>query len=395
MKSTSTFLVVSTLVLLPLASACGGSDTKNEQTFDANPSDPDAALPADEWDQRLSQRDYNYNAALRIAALRLTGALPLMDDVQAVVNAADNAAKKAVYEAMVTKYMTGPQFAQRMMGFWRDTFKMGGSVELDTAPAFAAQLTVENRSYMELFTATAGNCPTMDFAAGTFAAGDCASGAPGNAGVLTNPGVMKQFFSNFAFRRVKWVQEAFVCTKFPAEFAATPVDVGNPTNLYTGKYPFESIAGTASGGRIDFRDVSAVICANCHSNMNHIAPLFANFDGTGQYKNTISVPTPLDGASLALITDYYPAGETTAWRLGAPAANLTELGAAIAADPAVAECAVARTWNWALGKTDIVDTLQQVPKSTISSQINAFTTSGYKLKDLVYAVYTSDDFTKF
>jgi hypothetical protein len=52
-------------------------------------------------------------------------------------------------------------------------------------------------------------------------------------------------------------------------------------------------------------------------------------------------------------------------------------------------------WNWALGKTDIVDSLQEVPKATIETQINDFAASGYKMKDLIYAVFTSDDFVKF
>jgi hypothetical protein len=95
------------------------------------------------------------------------------------------------------------------------------------------------------------------------------------------------------------------------------------------------------------------------------------------------------------MSDYLPTGETTAWRLGVPAADLPALGAAIALDPAVAECGVARMWNWALGKTDIVDTLQEVPTETIQAQVDAFTASGYKMKDLIYAVYTSDDFVKF
>ena len=67
----------------------------------------------------------------------------------------------------------------------------------------------------------------------------------------------------------------------------------------------------------------------------------------------------------------------------------------MAADPEIAQCGVARVWNWALGKTDIVDTLQEVPADTIKSQVDAFGANGYKLKDLIFAVYTSDDFTKF
>ncbi|HEY5950215.1 MAG TPA: DUF1585 domain-containing protein, partial [Kofleriaceae bacterium] len=115
----------------------------------------------------------------------------------------------------------------------------------------------------------------------------------------------------------------------------------------------------------------------------------------GVYQTNIAVPTPLDNAPLAKMTDYVPAGETTAWRLNQPVADLPALGQAIAADPDVAECGVARMWNWALGKTDIVDTLQEVPTETIQAQITAFGASGFKMKDMIYAVFTSDDFVKF
>jgi hypothetical protein len=281
-----------------------------------------------------------------------------------------------------------------MQLFWRDTFKMGETAEMDKAPTFAAQLAAENRSYTELFTQTQNTCPTLDTTTGTFTPASCAGTGP-VAGVLTNPGAMKQFFSNFAFRRVRWIQEVFDCVKFPAEITATPIDVGG-ASPYTGVWPFNSIASpTNGGGRVNFQDVSAVICANCHSTINHQAPLFANYDVNGQYQTSIAVPTPLTGAPLAKLTDYLPAGETTAWRYGTPAADIPAFGAAMAADPLVAECGVARVWNWALGKTDIVDTLQEVPKATIQAQIDAFTASGFKMKDLIYAVYTSDDFVKF
>jgi hypothetical protein len=206
--------------------------------------------------------------------------------------------------------------------------------------------------------------------------------------------VMAQFNSNFAFRRTRWVQETFVCTAFPAETAAAPVDVGGGAP-YTGVWPFASIAGKDNGGRVDFHDVQATICANCHTTINHIAPLFANYDANGMYQTTISVTTPLDGAPLAKLSDYLPAGETTAWRYQVPAADIPALGAAMKNDPQVEACGVARMWNWALGKTDIVDTLQQVPSATITDQIAAFHASGWTLKDLVLAVYTSDDFVKF
>jgi hypothetical protein len=349
----------------------------------------------DEWDQLLGQRVLDYNAALRTAALRLTGKLPTMDEINQVANAADDAAKKVAYEALIQKYMNTPEFAKQMFYFWRDTFKMGETAALDTAPAFAARLSVNNGSYMDMFTAGSDGCPTFDANAGTFTSAECTNGGP-KAGLLTNPGIMAHYFGNLAFRRSRFVQETFVCTKFPAEISQSPTDVGGAAP-YTGVWPFTSIATNQNGGagRINFQDTSAVICANCHSTLNHLTPLFAYYDMNGAYQTNISVPTPLDGAPLAKMTDYLPAGETTAWRLGQSVADLPALGQAIAADPAVAECGVARMWNWALGKTDIVDTLQEVPSATIEAQVQAFKDSGFKMKDMIYAVYTSDDFVKF
>ena len=351
----------------------------------------------DQWDQLLGQRAVDYNAALRIAALRLTGKLPTMTEINQIASAPDDASKKTAYNALITQYMSTDDFKRQMFYFWRDTFKQGGGTTFDatfdTAPALAAQLSVTNGSYMNLFTQSSGNCPTYDMGA-NFTAAECGNNGP-KAGVLTNPGVMKQFFSNFAFRRVRWIQETFVCTKFPAEVSATPTDVGGAAP-YTGVWPFNSIASpTNGGGRVNFQDVSAVICANCHSTINHIAPLFANYDINGQYQTNIAVPTPLDGAPLAKLSDYLPSGEMTAWRYGTQAADIPTMGAAMAADPAVAECGVARIWDWALGKTDIVDTLETVPSDVIQQQVADFTASGFKLKDLIYAVYTSDDFVKF
>ncbi len=390
MTTTKWLLVASALAALPALPACGGGSDTNNPTADANTGDGGTT---DEWDQRLGERQYDYHAALRIASLRLQGELPNMTDIATITAAADVAGQKAAYETLVQKYMTGPKFATQMLGFWRDTFKIGESPAFDTAPVFATQLTVENRSYLELLTASSGNCPTIDMATGNFTAADCASGAPANVGVLTNPSIMRSFYSNFAFRRGKWLQEAFACTKFPAETAA-PIDVGNPTNLYASPWAFDSISGLETG-RINFKDVSAVVCANCHATLNHLAPLFANFDDKGMYQAQIAVKTPIEGGAVAKITDYYPATETTAWRFGKPAADLTALGAAMAADPDITDCAVARAWNFAMGKTDIVDTLQVVPKATIATQVTQFAANGHKLKDLIFAVFTSDDFTKF
>jgi hypothetical protein len=387
MKRISTLLLAAALAV---PAACSSDPT----TGDDDVGDDDDQ-PGDEWDDILATRQFDYGAALRIAALRLTGELPTLTEINEISASADLGLQKAAYEARVTEYLNRPTFGRQMFYFWRDTFKIGETAEFDTAPAFAAQLSNDNGNYMSLFTSTANNCPTYNDTTMTFTPAECVGNAP-KAGVLSNPGVMKHYFGNFAFRRVKWVQEMFDCTKFPvaSQIAGPAQEVGGPSP-YTGLYPFTSIGGASNTGRVNFQDVSAVICAGCHQNLNHIAPLFANFDAMGVYQPNISVPTPLEGSPLAEITDYYPAGETTSWRFGVPAADIPALGAAMAADPLVAKCGVARMWNFALGKGDIVDKLEEVPVETVQAQVDRFTANGFKIKDLVKDVLFSEDFTKF
>jgi hypothetical protein len=316
-----------------------------------------------------------------------------MTEVNTVASATGDAQKTA-YEGLVRQYLDRPTFATQAFYFWRDTFKMGGTAALDTAPAFAAKLTVENGSYTDLFTRPTGNCPTFAMATGTFTDAECTNGGP-QAGVLTNTGVQTQFFSNFAFRRVRWIQETFDCLRFPAELSKTPVDVGGVAP-YIGTWPFSSVASpTNGGGRVDFQNVAAAICANCHTTINHIAPLFAYYDGTGTYKTAISVPTPLAGNPLALLSDYLPPGEIYAWRYGKPTPDIPSLGAAMAADPDVIKCGMARIWNFALGHADIVDQLEEVPEETIHTQLSAFAQNNYRLKDAFFAAFTSEAFVKF
>lgn len=393
MKRIKAFLLVATASVV--APACDPGVDDGPGTGGDGGSGGSGGGSADEWDKRLEERVLDYNAALRIAALRLTGDLPTRTEINSVADATDDAAKKTAYEALVDQYLARPTFARQMMVYWRDAFKLGGTmgaVDLETAPAFAAQLTVNNGNFMDLLTAANNNCPTFNAATNTFTAATCANGGT-QAGVLTNPGMNASFNGNFAFRRVRWVQETFNCLKFPAEISDTPETYGG--KLYTGKFPWLSIAGTDNGGRIDFHDTSAIVCANCHVTLNHIAPLFANYDANGAMQATIQVLTPLGANDRARATDFMPAGEPTAYRKDKPAASIAELGTHMAADPEVAACAVKRIWNWALGKQDIVNELTLVPDSVVETQIATFTSNGYKLKDLIRAAFVSDDFTRF
>jgi hypothetical protein len=369
------------------AAACGGGMSPGGDDVVG-----DDDVDRDVWDDKLDDRVVDYSAALRIAALRLTGDLPALVEIRAVADAPE-VQRAAVYQSLVRGYLDDPRFARQAFAFWQDTFKTGGSALLDGAAAFAAMVTVEGRPYTDLLVATTGTCASFDAAAGTFTPGDCDNGVAVHAGLLSHPGVQRHFFSNMAFRRVRWVQETFACTAFPAE-AGEPQDLGGNA-LYTAPWPFDSIAGAANGGRIDFHDLSAVACANCHATMNHLAPLFIHFDDSGNHAATPAVPVPIDGNPAAQVGDYLPPGEPTAWRLGVPVADLPALGAAMAADPAIAECAVARIWNWAMGKGDIVDALATIPSGVIADQVAAFRAGGHDLGDAIFEVFTSDDFVKF
>ncbi len=197
-------------------------------------------------------------------------------------------------------------------------------------------------------------------------------------------------FHHLIIRRVRWVQEIFVCTKFPAEYSDTPVQKGG--SEYISPWEFETV-GTDP---INVQDTSSVICANCHTTMNHIAPLFANFDMNGMWTDQIQVLTPTTPDPVTTeLGHWLRPGETTSWRLGEQAPDLPALGKAMAADPDVAECAVARMWNFAMSKEDIVSDLATVPTTVLEPYIEEFGANGMNLKQVLRSIFASEDFVRF
>lgn len=350
--------------------------------------DPSGEL-GPEWERALGERRLDYGAALRTASLRLRGTLPSLVEIRYVQRAAD---PREAYRQLVEQYLEDERFTHRMIDFFRDAFRMGGG-ELDSAPLFAAQLVVEDRDFTEVFTARSGTCPSYDRDANAFTPADCDNGVAEHAGLLTHPAVMRHFASNLAFRRVRWVQEVFACSPFPAEISM-PQDVGGAAP-YTAPWPWDSISGADNGGRIDFHDTSSVICANCHATMNHIAPLFANFDENGSWQPEIQVRLPLDDAPLAVRSDWLPEGEPTAWRYGEPAPSLPALGLALAADEDVERCIVMRVWNWAMGHGDVIGNVDVVPDEVLEPHVRAYVASGHRLRAAVRSIFESDDFVRF
>lgn len=368
------------------------SNTTGGTTTGGNTTTGDPGQPPPVPKTVLDDRVVSYPDALRTASLKLVRNLPTLQQIKTLTSAPD---QKAAYEKQIDELLADARFTSRMIKWWQDTMRQGGGAangkpSRNTAPTFAARVMVEDRPYTDLFTATTNTCPTYDAATNTFTDGNCDNGVATHAGVLTNPGVMMQFYSNMAFRRVRWVQEVFACTKFPAEYAPQPSQVKGAD--YTNPWPFEALATKP----IDFQDTSSVVCANCHSTINRIAPLFANFNADGQWMNSSQVMTPTVPDPLTTEFDHWlNAGEPLAWRKGAEVKDLPELGQAMAKDPDVAECAVARMYNFAMSKEDIVSDLATVPTEVIQPYLDEFNGNGMNLKATLRAILLSDDFVKF
>jgi hypothetical protein len=336
-------------------------------------------------DPALEARVVDYNEALRKASLKLVRRLPTLEQIRRVENAADG---REAYEAELDAMLATPEFTAQTLKMWRDTMRMGGD-GLDTAPVFAAKIMAEGRDFTELFTATAGNCPTLDTATGTFTEGDCASGAPFQSGLLTNPAVMRQFYGNMAFRRARWVQETFYCSKFPAEVAAEPEVVDGKD--YVSPWPFDRIASSP----INFLDTSSVVCANCHATMNRVAPALAHFDQDGMWTDGFGVMTPIAPEPIPTeLSHWLPEGEALAWRQGQPITTVADLGALLAEDPLVTECMTARLWNFAFGKEDIVSDLATVPFKVVEPHVLELDQSR-DLKATLRGIFASEDFVSF
>lgn len=355
-----------------------------------NPSNPETARP-EVTHTVLDDRVKDYNEALRTASLKLVRALPTLEQIKAVQSAKD---PRRAYDDEIDKMLADPRFTERMIKFWRDSMRMAGGAadgkpSRNTAPNLAARITVEGRPYTDLFTSPSNNCPEYDGDAKAFVDGECNSGAPVESGILTNPGVHYQFYGSMAFRRTRWFQEVFVCTKFPAEYSDKPVQKNGAD--YVSPWPFESIANAP----IDFQDTKSVVCANCHTTINHVAPLFANFDANGMWQNQISVMTPLVDPVPSEISHWLQPNEVTSWRFGEPVADLAELGGAMAADPDVAECGVTRMYNFAMSKEDVVDSLATVPYEVLDEYMITYYQTGFNLKATLKQIFTSADFVRF
>ncbi len=368
----------------------------------------------------LDDRELDYNEALRTASLKLVGNLPRVDDIYALAQTPDPQ-KADKYAEMVDAMMADPRFAVRMLEYYRGVFKMEGDgtkpghPSRETAPTFAARIMVEGRNWKETLLATQDTCPSYDADTNTFIPGECNNGIT-PAGVLTDPGIYSLFWGNLAFRRNRFFHETFLCRSGNADGGPEPTD--NPSKVgpsgaddapanYNSPWPMNSIVGDYTsdlpGGHevVNFHAYNATtICANCHGTWNHRAPLFAPFDDNGMYVDPAvagfyQVLVPVDGSPNAIRTDWLPDSEGFAWKYNMPVTDLANLGEVMVGDPEVINCAVKRTWNYAMSRGDIVDNNTPVPNKVIKKLAEDFVANNYNMRQTLRDILVSDDFVRF
>jgi hypothetical protein len=359
-------------------------------------------------------RIVSYTDAFRSASFKIVGDAPTLAQMYALTTATD---PQTTYEGMIDTLLADPRFGAVMVEFWQNAFRMrddGAMPNQNAAPNYAAELTVNNGSIFDLLTQTdpTKTCPSFDATTATFTDGTCPNAASlmtnnlTPVGILTDPGVMKLYYGNLAFRRNRFYHETFICRSAvspAAEPTATP-GPNCPVAGYGSPWDFNSLTGLIDtpgpvppAAPIDFQHAEAngVICANCHATWNHRAPLWANFDNTGTFQSTIQVHTPIVNLPISQLTDWLPPGQGTAWKFNMPAASLAALGTVMAADPEVQACTVARMWNYAMSRGDIVETGNTVAASVTAPLVTQLLANNNSILTVLRGIFKSDDFVKW
>ena len=232
---------------------------------------------------------------------------------------------------------------QRMVKLWRDAMRMGGG-DLDSAPVLAAQIMVENRSFTELFTrppATARlrrrdeHLHRRRLRQRRAGAGRRAHRPRGDAPVLREHGL--------------------------------PPRALGAGGLLLQQVP---VRGRRHAGRDRRQGLHLALGPRLHRQRAHRLPGHRE-RGLRELPHQHQPPGPavrelrrrrhVAGGRLGAHPHRPGGGAHRAVALAAarrdhavaqgnPVADLAELGQAIAGDPGLGECMVARMWNWALSK---------------------------------------------
>ena len=115
----------------------------------------------------------------------------------------------------------------------------------------------------------------------------------------------------------------------------------------------------------------------------------------GWRTGVVQVITPVPPNALSAPTDWLPASEGFAWRLGKPVKNLTDLGTTIAADPILPVCVSSRMWNWAMSRGDIVNDQVPLTPELANRLAGILVQNNWNVKELVRQVFNDPSFVRY
>lgn len=116
---------------------------------------------------------------------------------------------------------------------------------------------------------------------------------------------------------------------------------------------------------------TAASCAVCHAFTDPMGFPFETFDAVGRYRTTDH------GLEIDASGEFE----------GTPVANSKELGQVMSASPEVAECLVRKVYAYALGHSE-----RDVDAVVVSALQDSFAASGYRLRQLLLDIVTSEAF---
>jgi len=238
------------------------------------------------------------------------------------------APRRTAYEALITDYMKPPDVSRWRLTSGADTLKSAARGDRHRA-GVSRRATVKKTAALDLVTKATAKA---DLRRGDrrFTEAECAATRP-QGRRADKPAVMASIHLELRVPPRRWVQETWTAA-VPRRGQRDPADIGGARS--TPRVDVDSSAGAESGGRVFQGQVALDLRETATRRSTTSRAVRVLTTATGTYKGRRISVTTTDGAPAPRCPILKPDGHRDhAGRLGKPAADLSALGAAIAADP--------------------------------------------------------------
>jgi hypothetical protein len=273
----------------------------------------------------------------------------------------------------------------------------------DFNPSLLASMTSETRhlfnhlvwgdkNFMEMFSADYTflsarlaqlyglDAPAEDFGMVKYPAGSTRAGILGHAGFLTLTGNPTETSPT---ARGLYVRENFLCQEVPPP----PPGVDPTLPAVSDEKPMTTRERLAA-------HVANRNCSSCHNLIDPIGFGLEGFDNVGRFREIVTIRTAqlrdaVTNAQTASKNIDLPL-DTKGYILGIPDSefsNAAELGKILAGDPTCQKCVVKQIFRYATGRRETKSDQEQ-----LDALYNVFQKSGFRFRELVLALVTSDSF---